>query len=50
MKKINKELEEKVKVLVKANKAVEAVMLVQKKLALGLKLSKEIVDRYKIDK
>lgn len=47
MEQLNKELEEKVIELVKQNKVVEAVALVQKVLQLGLKNSKDIVDKYR---
>lgn len=47
MEKLDKELEEKVKELIKQNKTIEAVTLVQKSLQLGLKISKEIVDKYR---
>jgi hypothetical protein len=47
MTEINKELEEKIKLLIKQNKPIEAVSLVQQKLQLGLRNSKEIVDKYR---
>ena len=47
MEKISKELEEKIKKMITENRLVEAVILVQKELQLGLKISKEIVDSYK---
>ena len=45
--KITKELEEKIKTLIEANKMIEAVALVQKELQLGLRNSKDIVDEYR---
>ena len=47
MEKLSTELEQKVKVLVKQNKIAEAVLLVQTELKLGLKISKDLVDRYR---
>jgi uncharacterized protein (DUF4415 family) len=47
MEQISKELEEKIIALVKQNKIVEAVSLVQKELQLGLRISKDIVDKYR---
>jgi hypothetical protein len=47
MAEISKELEEKIKLLVKQGKLIEAVSLVQQELQLGLKVSKEIVDKYR---
>ena len=47
MEKINTDLENKIKELVAANKFIEAVQLVQNELKLGLKVSKDIVDRYR---
>jgi hypothetical protein len=47
MENLNKELEAKIIALVKENKIVEAVSLVQKVLQLGLKVSKDIVDKYR---
>ena len=47
MQNISKELEEKIITLVKQNKFVEAVSLVLKELQLGLKESKDIVDKYR---
>ena len=40
-------LEQKIIKLIKQNKAIEAVALVQKELQLGLRSSKEIVDKLK---
>ena len=47
MKEISKELEEKIKLLIKQGKLIEAVYLVQQELQLGLRKSKEIVDEYR---
>jgi hypothetical protein len=47
MEKISEELEKKIIDLVKQNKLIEAVALVQEELKLGLRLSKEIVDKYR---
>jgi hypothetical protein len=47
MEKISVELEAKIKALIKQGKVVEALSLVQKELQLGLKISKDIVDRYR---
>ena len=44
---IPKELENQIKELVKQGKAIEAVALVQKELKKGLRISKEIVDKYR---
>lgn len=41
------ELENQVKELVKQGKVMEAVAFVQKELKQGLKVSKEIVDKYR---
>jgi len=41
-----KVLENKIKELIKQGKVVQAVALVQKELKQGLRISKEIVDRY----
>ncbi len=49
MAEISKELEEKIKLLVKQGKPIEAVSLVQQELQLGLRNSKEIVDKYRIE-
>ena len=43
---IPKELENQIKQLVKQNKVIEAVALVQKELKQGLRISKEIIDKY----
>ena len=45
--KISEELEIKIKALLKENKVIEAVALVQQELELGLRISKEIVDQYR---
>lgn len=51
MDKINKDLEQRIIELVKANKPIEAVSLVHDELELGLKESKDLVDKYRqIDK
>ena len=50
MEKISPELEQKIIELVKANKVIEAVTLVQGELQLGLRISKGIVDRYRENK
>jgi len=50
MEKISAELEQKIIELVKSNKMIEAVTLVQEELQLGLRVSKEIVDRYRGNK
>ena len=47
MEKLSKELVEKIKELLKEDKAVEAVSLVQSEMGLGLRKSKEIVDLYR---
>ena len=47
MKEISAELEQKIIEFIKQNKIFEAVALVQKGLKLGLKVSKEIVDKYR---
>jgi hypothetical protein len=44
---ISKELEEKILKLIKEDKPIEAVALVQQELQLGLRKSKEIVDDYR---
>jgi len=44
---INKELEEKIKLLIKKGNLIEAVSLVQQELQLGLRKSKEIVDDHR---
>lgn len=44
---ISKELENKIKELVKQAKVIEAITLVQKELKQGLRVSKEIVDKYR---
>ena len=44
---ISKELEEKILKLIKEDKPIEAVALVQKELQLGLRKSKEIVDDFR---
>lgn len=44
---LNKELENQVKQLVKQGKVIQAVALVQKELKQGLRVSKEIVDKYR---
>jgi len=44
---ISKKLEEKIKSLLKQGKPIEAVSLVQQELQLGLRNSKEIVDKYR---
>ncbi len=44
---ITKELEQQIIDLVKQNRLLEAVALVHKELQLGLKQSKELVDKYK---
>lgn len=44
---ISKELEGKIKLLIKQGKPIEAVSLVQQELQLGLRNSKEIVDKYR---
>ena len=46
--KISKELESKIKSLIKENKIPEAVALVQKEMQLELKVSKDIVDQYRV--
>jgi hypothetical protein len=48
MEEISKELEQKIIELVKQNRLIEAVALVQNELNLGLKISKEIVDKYRL--
>ena len=45
--KISIELENQIKALLKENKIVEAIALVQKELQLGLRVSKDIVDQYR---
>lgn len=47
MDKINKDLEQRIIELVKANKTIEAVSLVHDELKLGLKESKDLVDKYR---
>ncbi|NOU18976.1 MAG: hypothetical protein HOO91_15580 [Bacteroidales bacterium] len=47
MEKISDELEQKVIELIKKNKIIEAVAIVQNELKLGLRISKEIVDKYR---
>ena len=47
MEKISEELEKKIIELVNRGKLIEAVALVHKELKLGLKESKEIVDKYR---
>lgn len=47
MAEISKELEEKIKLLIKQGKPIEAVSLVQQELQLGLRNSKDIVDKYR---
>jgi hypothetical protein len=47
MENISKELEEKIKELVKQNNIVAAISLVMQELKLGMKDSKDIVDRYR---
>ena len=47
MEKISPTLEAKIKTLITSGKVVEAIALVQKELRLGLKNSKDIVDRYR---
>ena len=44
--KISKELEEKIKDLIKQGKLTKAIMLVQQELQLGMRKSKEIIDEY----
>lgn len=44
--KISAELENQIKALLKENKIIEAIALVQKELQLGLRVSKDIVDQY----
>jgi hypothetical protein len=45
--KISIELENQIKALLKENKIIEAIALVQKELQLGLRVSKDIVDQYR---
>jgi len=47
MEKINAELEQKIIEFIKQNKPIEAIALVQNELKLGLRISKEIVDKYR---
>lgn len=47
MEEISAELEQKIIALVKQNKVIEAVALVQGELKLGLKVSKDIVDKHR---
>ena len=44
---ITKELEDQIKALIKEGKIIQAVALVQKELKQGLRISKEIVDKYR---
>lgn len=50
MEKISKELEQRIIELLKLNKTIDAINLVQKELQLGLRLSKEMIDDYKKNK
>ncbi len=50
MEKIDIELEKKIIELINKNKVIEAISLVQNELNLGLKVSKEIVDKYRTPK
>lgn len=45
--KISAELENQIKALLKENKIIEAIALVQKEMQLGLRVSKDIVDQYR---
>jgi len=47
MDKISKDLEQKIIELVKSNKPIEAVTIVHDELKLGLKESKDLVDKYR---
>lgn len=47
MEELDKTIEKKIIELVNQNKVIEAVAFVQKELQLGLKKSKEIVDKYR---
>ena len=47
MAEISMELEAKIKLLLKQGKPIEATSLVQQELQLGLRISKEIVDKYR---
>jgi len=47
MENISKELEEKIIELIQKNNSIEAVALVHKELNLGLKESKDLVDKYR---
>lgn len=47
MDKIDKNLESKIKELVKNNKIIEALKLIQDELKLGLRNSKELLDKYR---
>lgn len=47
MEKLDKTIEEKIKELVNQNKIIEAISFIQNELQLGLRKSKEIVDKYK---
>jgi ribosomal protein L7/L12 len=47
MQKLNKDIEQQIIALVKNNKPIEAVSLVHNELKLGLKESKDIVDKYR---
>jgi len=47
MAEISKKLETKIKLLIKQGRPIDAVSLVQQELQLGLRNSKEIVDKYR---
>ena len=47
MENISSELEQQIIKLIEQNKVIEAVTLVQNELKLGLKVSKEVVDKYR---
>jgi len=47
MAEISKELEARIKLLIRQGKPIEAVSIVQQELQLGLRNSKEIVDEYR---
>lgn len=47
MQKLNQDTEQQLIALVKNNKFIEAMTLVQSELKLGLKESKDIVDKYR---
>ena len=47
MQQISKELEEKIKNLLKQNNIVEAMKEVMQKLQLGLREAKDVVDKYR---